>query len=102
MKWRWILVLLALTSQCWADEIMKPTSRIITAADLKELEGLIGTGSIATCYTAWRPEQDITVYELALCVPVLTGWRFATDYHACGEVGCLPPNARRHFKEECQ
>jgi hypothetical protein len=44
----------------------------------------------------WNPLEDITTYELALCVPIL-GMQSAV----CVEyaVNRLPDNAKRHFKE---
>jgi len=43
----------------------------------------------------WQPQSDITAYELALCLPVLT----ATGYGAGEQIDNLPDAARRHFVE---
>jgi hypothetical protein len=42
----------------------------------------------------WRPKEDITAYELALCIPVFGyqgGWNII-DY-----IEKLPPQVLRHF-----
>ena len=40
----------------------------------------------------WTPQEDITAYELALCLPLLTsaGLFYAEDY--------IPKGCERHFK----
>jgi hypothetical protein len=43
----------------------------------------------------WKPKEDITAYELALCVPVMLsngGWGLECMIEA------LPESARRHFE----
>lgn len=44
----------------------------------------------------WKPKEDITAYELALCLPMLMsrGW-----YDMEAVVKSLPDNAARHFEE---
>jgi hypothetical protein len=44
----------------------------------------------------WYPCQDITTYELALCIPVLLEIHM-WDYEKF--IKQLPDNARRHFEE---
>jgi len=47
----------------------------------------------------WEPQKDISNYELALCMPVLTGY----SIHNVGQKyyieALLPKNASRHFRE---
>ncbi|MFA5714431.1 MAG: hypothetical protein WC998_01655 [Candidatus Paceibacterota bacterium] len=46
----------------------------------------------------WYPKEDITAYELALCVPFLNlNIRDYCDIEA--RINNLPPQARRHFVE---
>lgn len=47
---------------------------------------------------AWQPQGDITVYELALCLPLMV-WRFESEEEFNERVEALPAEARRHFKE---
>jgi len=44
----------------------------------------------------WIPKEDISAYELALCIPVVTAtyWHDAESY-----IEGLPESARRHFEE---
>lgn len=43
---------------------------------------------------AWEPSEDITTYELALCVPVLlVGW-----HEIEAAIQRLPDGAKRHFR----
>jgi hypothetical protein len=44
----------------------------------------------------WNPKEDITAYELALCVPVLMS---ASNYGIQYFIEALPDNARRHFEK---
>lgn len=46
----------------------------------------------------WEPKEDITAYELALCLPVLliSIHRLPVE----SQINDLPENCRRHFKEE--
>lgn len=48
----------------------------------------------------WNPQKDITPHEIALCLPVLTGY----SIHNVGEKyyieAVLPKEAMRHFKRE--
>lgn len=44
----------------------------------------------------WRPKEDITAYELALCLPVLVGKSW---YDAEYFIETLPENVRRHFEQ---
>jgi len=44
----------------------------------------------------WKPKEDITAYELALCLPVLTGKNW---YDVEYLIEALPENARRHFEQ---
>lgn len=44
---------------------------------------------------AWTPQGDITAYELALCMPILSG---VIDSGSKGHpVDQLPDGAKRHF-----
>jgi hypothetical protein len=46
---------------------------------------------------AWTPKEDITAYELALCMPVLSSRiDSGTKGHAVDQ---LPDNAKRHFSK---
>lgn len=48
-----------------------------------------------TVVYAWMPQPDITAYELALCMPALSGvMDSGTKGHGIDE---LPNEARRHF-----
>jgi hypothetical protein len=63
------------------------------------IDGLTGVGNIITldsCYYEWEPKEDITAYELALCLPCLI------PLNGADIVKTLPENARRHFKEVCE
>ena len=44
----------------------------------------------------WKPKEDITAYELALCLPIIfsTSWGLVEDM-----IADLPEAARRHFEE---
>jgi hypothetical protein len=43
----------------------------------------------------WEPQEDITAYELARCVPA-----FSISGNSCEKfIDNLPPTARRHFVE---
>jgi len=44
----------------------------------------------------WKPKEDITAYELALCLPVF--WGVASSSYE-DFINSLPENARRHFEE---
>ena len=57
----------------------------------------IGTEPARSCY--WEPKEDITVYELSLCMgPLLAakGSRRSVEEF----VGSLPECAKRHFRIE--
>lgn len=45
----------------------------------------------------WKPKPDITIYELALCMPVVMAlvslWRVDKE----NMLAALPPEAKRHF-----
>ena len=43
----------------------------------------------------WKPKEDITAYELAQCIPVLS--RHFVELFSVIE--SLPENLRRHFEE---
>ena len=43
---------------------------------------------------SWDPQPDITVYELARCMPILVAHN-RVDL----EIQAAPPEVRRHFKE---
>ena len=45
----------------------------------------------------WSPKEDITAYELSLCIPVIVG-RNIYSYDAEYFIEALPENARRHFE----
>lgn len=54
----------------------------------------IETTTIRHVYWNWKPQPDITAYELALCIPVfVTGWNIEPL------ISDLPPEARRHFEQ---
>ena len=45
----------------------------------------------------WEPKEDITTYELALCLPIVAA---RDHYIACEKaIATLPANATRHFKK---
>lgn len=44
----------------------------------------------------WKPKEDITTYELALCLPVLTGRNW---YNLEYFIEALPESARCHFEQ---
>ena len=49
---------------------------------------------------AWRPQPDITAYELAQCVPAIIGaWseNITEVYAAMDYIDALPAEARRHW-----
>lgn len=46
----------------------------------------------------WKPQENITAYELALAMPILIGRDWHQDYGKMIEA--LPPEARRHFEKE--
>lgn len=49
----------------------------------------------ATVVYAWTPKEDISTYELALCMPVFsTRVDSGSNGHSIGE---LPDAAKRHF-----
>ena len=52
-----------------------------------------GPATISTCYYIWEPKEDITTYELALCLSVLLDRQIVEN---------LPKKAARHFREVCQ
>ena len=64
---------------------------------------LFGTARATVALTSiqypkrWRPQPDITIYELALCAPILnalvTIWRVDVEQM----IGSLPVEAQRHF-----
>lgn len=41
----------------------------------------------------WNPKEDITAYELSLCLPFLFG-----DHYGIATISSLPDNAQRHFQ----
>ena len=51
--------------------------------------------AIQTYYYVWEPKKDITVYELALILPI-----FSFDGNAIKLVDELPPEVKRHFRKE--
>ena len=54
--------------------------------------GMFGEVYYASIYS-WKPKDDITVYELALCVPVFIAHGSATRM-----IQSLPECARRYFE----
>jgi hypothetical protein len=46
----------------------------------------------------WEPQEDITAYELALCLNVFL-IAFSSMIAAEDELNALPADARRHFVE---
>ena len=64
----------------------------ITKEQLAELlEATTGVATITTVYYVWDPKEDITAYELALCLPYIVNHNMPD--------GQLPPKAARHFRE---
>jgi hypothetical protein len=64
------------------------------------MDGRIYTGGFESVIRTpksynWKPQEDITAHELALCLPILmsNGWDVEFSINA------LPENARRHFEE---
>lgn len=47
---------------------------------------------------SWNPQEDITTYELALCLPVLLTSIYVLPVET--QINDLPENCRRHFEEE--
>ncbi|HUV85402.1 MAG TPA: hypothetical protein VMV86_06820 [Methanosarcinales archaeon] len=45
----------------------------------------------------WNPKDDITAYELALCVPIITCGAYSSDAEYL--IAALSENAQRHFEE---
>jgi hypothetical protein len=45
----------------------------------------------------WKPQEDITTHELALCLPIMLCHQPYTNYGAMYDA--LPDNAKRHFVE---
>lgn len=43
----------------------------------------------------WKPRPDITAYELALAIPILSFHTFDTE----ARIEALPERVRRHFEE---
>ena len=44
----------------------------------------------------WKPKEDITTFELALCLPAFS---FTNKYDMEFFILQLPDNARRHFED---
>ena len=47
----------------------------------------------------WEPQKDISNYELALCMPVLTGYSIYNVGQKYYIEALLPKSASRHFRE---
>lgn len=45
----------------------------------------------------WSPKEDITAYELALCLPLFSSQLFIHDMEPF--INGLPPESRRHWIE---
>ena len=60
-------------------------------------EKVAGTTYTPKSYS-WNPQEDITTYELALCLPVLLISIHRLPVET--QINDLPENCRRHFKEE--
>jgi hypothetical protein len=45
----------------------------------------------------WKPKEDITIYELALCMPIIVYGAHGVDIEYM--IGALPKNAQRYFEE---
>ena len=45
----------------------------------------------------WDPKEDITVYELALLLPIFA---YVSQGSVVWMIETLPPEARRHFRKE--
>ncbi len=50
----------------------------------------------------WKPHQDITAYELALCLPILLAHTAGQGIHFGNMIEDLPSEARRHFSRGAQ
>jgi len=70
-------------------EESQPSSVFVDVSDY------ISTLQIPKSYY-WTPMEDITTYELALCVPL---FGIPRDNRLEYAVNRLPDNAKRHFKE---
>lgn len=44
---------------------------------------------------SWKPQPDITAYELALAIPILSFHTFDTE----AQIAALPERVQRHFEE---
>jgi len=49
---------------------------------------------VPECYE-WKPQPDITAYELALAIPIVSFHTFDTET----AIKALPESVRRHFRE---
>ena len=45
----------------------------------------------------WKPQLDITAYELALAIPILSYWLTDTAENI---INSVPEGVKRHFEEE--
>jgi hypothetical protein len=59
------------------------------------------TEHFVPCYYTWEPKENITAYELVLCIPYLIS-KSPILFDDVNWIGNLPENARRHFKEVCE
>ena len=66
-----------------------------------------GQGDTAVTFTSkirlpqrvdWTPHPDITVYELAIAVPILLLLARGRSYYPEDGIAALPENVRRHFR----
>jgi len=48
----------------------------------------------------WQPKEDITTYELALCVSIITRGAYGSDVEDA--IIASPENVQRHFQEAYQ
>ncbi len=70
--------------------------RLLESLEMDEYEADDGTTQAveATAEYRWNPHRDISVYELALCLPYLVIVPYGMDVH---KLDALPDHARRHF-----
>jgi hypothetical protein len=73
----------------------------VTALDGDVAASNYSLSTVASCYYTWEPKDDITAYELALCMPYLIS-KAPILFDDANWIVNLPENARRHFKEVCE
>ena len=85
-----IAIALMFSGQAFADD---------SAVTQDDIAGLFKTNqddasTFRYCYYEFQPEEDITAYELAICMKFMH-----RDY---GGTGQPPEKVQRHFREVCQ